>query len=125
MAPEPEGVALDAADPGPPRRTRLAAERTLLAWWRTGLTALAVGVGVGRIVPEIGDATHTWPYAVLGILFAVYGIALMAVGSRRLFVVDRALARGDYAQLGASTIALMTGGAILLSILTAVVIAVG
>ena len=29
------------------RRTRLANERTYLAWWRTGLTAMAVCVGVG------------------------------------------------------------------------------
>ncbi len=118
-------VELDVNDPGPPRRTRLAAERTLLAWWRTGLTALAVGIGIGRIVPEVSDATHRWPYAVLGVLFAAYAIVLMAVGSRRLFVVDRALARGGYAQLEARTIALLTAGAITLSLLTAVVIAVG
>ena len=34
------------------RRTRLANERTYLAWWRTGLTALAVGIGIGKLVPE-------------------------------------------------------------------------
>jgi putative membrane protein len=31
------------------RRTRLAAERTELAWWRTALTSIAVAVGVGRV----------------------------------------------------------------------------
>ncbi|MGZ5314068.1 MAG: DUF202 domain-containing protein, partial [Solirubrobacterales bacterium] len=35
------------------RRTRLANERTQLAWWRTGLTALAVAVGIGRVIPEL------------------------------------------------------------------------
>src|SRR4051812_39879041 len=30
------------APEGAPRRTHLAAERTQLAWWRTGLTAIAV-----------------------------------------------------------------------------------
>ena len=59
------------------RRTRLAAERTLLAWWRTGLAALAVGIGVGRIVPELSDASRHWPYVVLGVLFAVYGLAMI------------------------------------------------
>ena len=33
------------------RRTRLANERTYLAWWRTGLTSLAVGLGAGKLVP--------------------------------------------------------------------------
>ena len=31
------------------RRTRLANERTYLAWWRTGADAIAVGVGLGAI----------------------------------------------------------------------------
>src|SRR2546430_79024 len=35
------------------RRTRLASERTYLAWWRTGLTAFAVSLGSGRLVPAI------------------------------------------------------------------------
>ena len=33
------------------RRTYLAEERTLLAWWRSGLAAFAVAVGVGRLLP--------------------------------------------------------------------------
>jgi putative membrane protein len=39
------------------RRTRLASERTYLAWWRTGLTTLAVSVGTGKIVPELSGET--------------------------------------------------------------------
>ena len=35
------------------RRTRLANERTYLAWWRTGLTTFAVSVAAGRLVPEL------------------------------------------------------------------------
>ena len=38
------------------RRTRLANERTYLAWWRTGLTTLAVAIGAGKIVPELTGA---------------------------------------------------------------------
>ena len=77
------------------RRTRMAAERTLLAWWRTGLAALAVGVGVGRVVPELGDVGNHWPYIALGILFALYGIALFWIGSRRVIAVGRALEQAD------------------------------
>ena len=36
------------------RRTRLANERTYLAWWRTGLTAFAVSFGAGRIAFRFG-----------------------------------------------------------------------
>ena len=61
----------------------LAGERTALAWWRTGLTALAVAVGVGRVVPELQQSGAIWPYPVVGIGFAVYGIALFIEGTAR------------------------------------------
>ena len=79
--PEPDarGSAGDDAD----RRTDLAVERTQLAWWRTGLTALAVAIGVGRVVPELSDSETTWPYVVSGILFAIYGVALFLQGTAR------------------------------------------
>jgi len=35
------------------RRTRLASERTYLAWWRSALAAIAVALGVGKVVPEL------------------------------------------------------------------------
>jgi putative membrane protein len=66
-----------------PRRTHLAAERTQLAWWRTGLTAIAVGLGVGRVVPDLAGTADTWPYVITGICFALYGIALIAYGTVR------------------------------------------
>jgi len=37
------------------RRTRLANERTYLAWLRSALTALAVAVGAGKIVPGVAE----------------------------------------------------------------------
>jgi putative membrane protein len=64
-------------------QTNLAVERTQLAWWRTGLTALAVGVGIGRIVPDLGHSATHWPYAVLGVGFCVYGLCLIAYGYQR------------------------------------------
>ena len=63
------------------RRTQLASERTQLAWWRTGLTALAVAIGVGRLVPALDDSTVEWPYTLLGVAFALYGIALIGTGT--------------------------------------------
>lgn len=72
-----------AQDQSATRRTLLAGERTALAWWRTGLTALAVAVGIGRILPELQNTGSTWPYAVVGIGFAIYGIALLVQGTVR------------------------------------------
>lgn len=71
------------------RRTSLAGERTLLAWWRTGLTAIAVALGVGRLLPELSPHATHWPYAVLGAGFALYGIGMFLLGTRRMGVLDR------------------------------------
>ena len=51
------------------RRTDLASERTELAWWRTGPAALALAVGVGRVVPGLDPGATHWPYALVGIGF--------------------------------------------------------
>lgn len=82
------------ADTDATRRTWLALERTQLAWWRTGLTALAVGIGVGRVVPELQEGADDWPYVALGIGFAVYGIALIALGMVRERHISAELAAG-------------------------------
>ncbi|MGZ5310693.1 MAG: YidH family protein [Solirubrobacterales bacterium] len=76
------------------RRTRLAGERTQLAWWRTGLTALAVALGVGRVIPELDPGVTRWPYSLIGVGFALYGVALIAYGSVRSRAVERSLAAG-------------------------------
>ena len=65
------------------RRTQLAGERTELAWWRTGLAALAVAVGIGRLAPELQRSGSTWPYILVGVGFALYGIALFMQGTIR------------------------------------------
>ena len=80
------------------RRTRLAAERTELAWWRTALTSIAVAVGVGRVVPELSGTTTEWPYVVVGIGWALYSVALFSYGSIRSRRVERAVDRGEMIQ---------------------------
>jgi uncharacterized membrane protein YidH (DUF202 family) len=71
-------------DEGVDRRTSLAGERTLLAWWRTGFTAIAVAIAVGRVLPELTSDSPRWPYVVIGVGFGLYGIALIAYGTRRI-----------------------------------------
>ena len=65
------------------KNTLLASERTELAWWRTGLAALAVAIGIGRLAPELQASGATWPYVVVGAGFALYGIALFVEGTHR------------------------------------------
>jgi putative membrane protein len=84
---------------GDARRTSLANERTQLAWWRTGLTAMAVALAVGKLVPDIGGRSTQWPYTVVGVAFALYGIALFAYGSARSRAVDEAAARGEFSPM--------------------------
>ena len=73
----------------PDRRTSLAGERTLLAWWRTGFTAIAVAIAVGRVLPALVHHAASWPYVVVGIGFALYGIALIGFGTRRIEALNR------------------------------------
>jgi putative membrane protein len=75
-------------------RTRLANERTFLAWWRTGIAALAVAFAIGRLVPATVEGTTEWPYVMLGVVTAVVGLGLIAYGARRYAVVNRAIAAG-------------------------------
>ena len=92
----PEGGRFDEAGDAT-RRTRLANERTYLAWWRTGLTAFAVSLGAGKLVPALTDESR-WPYVAVGIGFAVLGLVFVAYGFRRMRDVDAAIARGEYAR---------------------------
>ena len=78
------------------RRTRLANERTYLAWWRTGLTTFAVSLAAGKLVPELSSGA-SWPFEVIGIAFGVVGLLFIAYAYVRQKRVEESLARGDYA----------------------------
>jgi len=105
-----------AASSGDETRTRLAAERTMLAWWRTGLAALAVALAVGRLLPEFDTDSQSWPYVVIGLGFAFYGIGLFVFGTLR-----GAQASIDTSP-GAASLAI---AGILLGLVTAALIAAG
>jgi putative membrane protein len=106
------------------RRTRLATERTYLAWWRTGLTAFAVAFGAGRIVPELTGGA-VWPYAALGVAFGVVGLAFIAFGYVRQKQVDEALARGDYAPLDDRAAIVFAAAGLLLGLATIILVIAG
>lgn len=115
----PASDALDAT-----RRTRLANERTYLAWWRSGLAAFAVGVGVGKVAPELGSSGPRWPWAIVGSGFALLGIAFFAYGFERRREVERALDRGTFAREVGIVVALLAGAGLVLGLATLLLIAV-
>jgi putative membrane protein len=114
-APPPEVV--DAT-----RRTYLAGERTELAWWRTGLTALAVALGVGRVVPELDGNATRWPYVVAGVGFALWGILAIGYGTANRAATERALKEGRFREGPPWPLKTLTVGGIALGLLTAVLI---
>ncbi len=87
------------------------------------MTILALALAVSRVIPELADSTHRWPYVVAGVLFAIYGIVVIVYGSLRRRAVDRALAQGRFAEpLGVAQGALAAGGAALGLITVALVL---
>lgn len=103
------------------RRTRLANERTFLAWWRTGLTAFAVSIGSGKLVPALASGV-TWPYTAIGIGFAGLGVACCGYAFWRHREVEEAVSRGEFARPEERVIALLSAVGAALGILLVVVL---
>src|SRR5256885_15712620 len=109
MSAIPDDGEPDAGDAS--RRTQMAAERTWLAWWRTGLGASAVAIGVGRILPGLAGGAR-WPLTVLGIGYAVLAVAILIIGALRQNRVAGALQEGTYVQLSPRLVWSLTLGTI-------------
>jgi putative membrane protein len=103
------------------RRTRLANERTYLAWWRTGLTSLAVSLGAGKLVPALAPGTQ-WPYTLAGIGFAGLGIVFIAYAFVRHEHVEKAVSRGEFAPPEERLIAALALIGVLLGLLVLVIV---
>ena len=74
-----------------PRRTGMAAERTYLAWLRTGLGALGLSLAVGRLIPALISESRV-PFAVLGVGYGLFGVFLIAYALYNTRSVRTALA---------------------------------
>jgi putative membrane protein len=103
------------------RRTRLASERTYLAWWRTALAAFAVGLGVGKLVPELTHGS-TLGYQIVGAGYALLGIAFLAYGFHRQRLQERGLAEGRFVPLAPGAALVFAVAGIVLGIATIVVV---
>lgn len=111
------------ADPDVTRRTLLAAERTWLAWWRSGIAAATAAVAVGGVVPELVDRGRT-AYVILGAGYAGLATAVFAAAALRRHRVERALERGEFEAVGERGVLALTLVAMLLSLATLAVIIV-
>jgi uncharacterized membrane protein YidH (DUF202 family) len=114
--------------PDPPdddvtRRTRLAAERTWLAWWRSGIAAATAAVGVGGVVPQLVDGGGT-AYALLGAGYAALAAAMFVGAAMRRRAVGRALERGGFADVSDNAVLALTLAATVLALGTLVLILV-
>jgi len=105
------------------RRTRLAAERTWLAWWRSGIAAATAAVAVGSVVPQLVDGGRT-AYAVLGAGYAALAASMFVGAAVRRREVERALDRGRFADVSDRAVLALTLAATLLALGTLAVIVV-
>ena len=109
---------------GDMERTRLANERTYLAWWRTGIAGVAAGFAVGRVVPEVVEGT-SWPYVAVGAALTAAGLLAFVYGTVRYRELDAALredrepARRDTALLVLAAVGVAAGVASLVLVLLA------
>jgi putative membrane protein len=109
------------ADDDVTRRTRLAAERTWLAWWRSGIAAATAAVAVGGVVPELVEGGRT-AYVLLGAGYAALAAGVFAAGALRRRQVDRALERGEYERVSDDAVVFLTVAGIALALGTFAVI---
>ena len=105
------------------RRTRLAAERTWLAWWRSGIAAATAAVGVGGVVPSLVEGSRT-PYEVLGAGYAILAAVIFVAAALRQRQVGRALEAGRYEDVGELGVLALTLAATALALGTLAIIVV-
>lgn len=103
------------------RRTRLAAERTWLAWWRSGIAAATAALAVGGLVPQLVEGSG-WPYVALGAGYAAASLAMFGLGALRARAVDEALTAGAYSTLPGAWMLLLSAGGAALALGTLVVV---
>ena len=105
-------------------RTKLAIERTYLAWWRSGLAAFVASFAVGKLFPDVVGGTR-WPYTLSGLILAVLGIMLIAYGIARYRVMEKAVEHGEFADPDRRLLVFIGLGGAVAGLAVTVVVALG
>jgi putative membrane protein len=100
----------------------LAAERTWLAWWRSGIAASTAAVAVGGVVPHLVEGAR-WPYEVLGAGYAALAVAVFVMAMFRQRRVEHELARGEHAPIDLNWVMGLTAAGGTLALATLLVVA--
>ena len=79
----------------PSRRTYFAEERTRLAWWRTGISAAAVALAVGGLLPHVAHVPRD-RFIALGVGYGVLALFFVIGGTIRARLSRRALDNNAY-----------------------------
>ena len=103
------------------RRTYFAHERTLLAWWRTGIATAAVALGVGALLPKVSTGSRD-RFLALGAGYGVLALMFVMVGAIREQRSREALANNSHAELSGRLVLVMTVYLSVLIVLTVVAI---
>lgn len=84
---------------------------------------LAVALAVGKIAPDLQKTGSGTPFALLGVGYALLGVAVVGYGLWRGREVDRALRAGKWVNLDDRFMWLIGGATFVLGVATAVLIA--
>jgi inner membrane protein YidH len=104
-------------DPATRARDHLANERTYLAWVRTALTLMALGLAVASFAGKVRVSS-----AVAGGLLVVVGGAGVWLGARRYAAVTRELDSGTYRVGTRGNQAIMASAVLVIAVVVALVV---
>ncbi len=104
------------------RRTSLAAERTWLAWWRSGIAVGAVALAIGRLLPGLTGGAR-WPFRLIGIGYGLLSVVILVIGAVRQRRANAALRRGSFEELSPPLVDWLTAAAVGLSIVAVILVA--
>jgi putative membrane protein len=103
------------------RRTSMAAERTWLAWWRSGLAATVGALAVGRFAPDVLEVA-AWPYIIIGCGYAALAIGLLVMGAKRQRDLEASLYGAEHRPISFALVAVFTAGGVVVALGTIVLV---
>jgi putative membrane protein len=103
------------------RRTQLAAERTWLAWWRTGIAATATSIAVGGVLPRLIEGSRGL-FVALGAGYGIVAIAIFVAAYRRQMTVLTSIEDDQPVDVAPRVVLGLTIAAVVLSIGTIIAV---